>query len=361
MEQVDLEKDLDVLDLENVSVRSKQRLHELLRAVSYGCVETKIRAAYEVGMLAKSSAKRRAYLAAAGAITPLVSMLSSQSLEAQDASMEALLNLAVRHERNKLKIVKAGAVPVLVELLRQENANIRESAAAVILTLSASSEIKPIIGNSGAMVLLVGILLCGSIQGRVDAVMTLYNLSTYPDNLTPILNAGAISPLILLLKDCKKASKVAERTMALLQSLMVFEEGRSAVANEERGVLTLVEVLEEGSLQSREHAVTALLTMCQSSRCKYRQAILQEGVIPGLLELTVQGTASARQKAHSLLHLLRDPPRSPSSSSASVMSERIVSEITSHVETPDAVSVNVKKIVTDVALHNMEQNTSGVV
>ncbi|KAH7307619.1 hypothetical protein KP509_22G068900 [Ceratopteris richardii] len=211
------------------------------------------------------------------------------------------------------------------------------------------------------MVLLVGILLCGSIQGRVDAVMTLYNLSTYPDNLTPILNAGAISPLILLLKDCKKASKVAERTMALLQSLMVFEEGRSAVANEERGVLTLVEVLEEGSLQSREHAVTALLTMCQSSRCKYRQAILQEGVIPGLLELTVQGTASARQKAHSLLHLLRDPPRSPSSSSASVMSERIVSEITSHVETPDAVSVNVKKIVTDVALHNMEQNTSGVV
>ncbi|KAI5066172.1 hypothetical protein GOP47_0018796 [Adiantum capillus-veneris] len=254
MEQGDLEKDLDTLDLESVSVRSKQNLQELVWALVYGCGEAKLRAAYEIGMLTKSSAKRRAYLAAAGAITPLVSMLSSSSMEAQDASMQALLNLAVRHERNKVKIVKAGAVPVLVKLLQSESANLRESAAAVILTLSASNANKPIIGSSDATALLVDMLMCGSIQGRVDAVMALYNLSTYPDNLMPILTAGAISPLILLLKDCRKASKVAEKTTALLQSLMVFEEARSAIASEEGGVLTLVEVLEEGSLQSREHA-----------------------------------------------------------------------------------------------------------
>eukprot|EP00250_Pteridium_aquilinum_P020042 c24680_g1_i2 orf=734-1888(+) len=356
MEQGDLERDLDTLDLEGVSVRSKQSLQEVVWALVYGCGEAKRRAAYEIGMLTKSSAKRKAFLAAAGVIIPLVSMLSSPSVEDQDASLQALLNLAVRNERNKLKIVKAGALPLLVELLQLDNANLRESAAAVILTLSASNANKPLIGSSGATSLLVDMLMYGSVQGRVDAVMALYNLSTYPDNLAPILAAGAISPLILLLKDCRKASKVAEKTMALLQSLMGFEEGRSAVANEEGGVLTLVEVLEEGSLQSREYAVSALLTMCQSSRCKYRQAILQEGVIPGLLELTVQGTAGARQKARSLLQLLRDPPQSPRSASASAMLESIVYDIASHVDESESGTVKAKKMLTDMVQLSMEQS-----
>ncbi|KAH7372945.1 hypothetical protein KP509_17G030500 [Ceratopteris richardii] len=257
--------------------------------------------------------------------------------------------------RNKVKIVKAGAVPILVELMRLENASLRESAAAVILTLSASNANKPLIGSSGATALLVDILLCGSVQGRVDAVMALYNLSTHHDNLMPILDAGGIAPLILLLKECRKASKVAEKTTALLQSLMVFEEARSAIAAEEGGVLTLVEVLEEGSLQSREHAVSALLIMCQSSRCKYRQAILQEGVIPGLLELTVQGTVGAKQKAKSLLQLLRDPPRSTRSSSPAVL-KSIAYDISSHVDSPESDSVSAKKMLTDMVQVSTEQS-----
>lgn len=99
MEQGDLEKDLDTLDLESVSGRSKQILQEVVWALVYGCGDAKLRAAYEIGMLTKSSAKRRSFLAAAGAIIPLVSMLSSPSVDAQDASMQALLNLAVRNER----------------------------------------------------------------------------------------------------------------------------------------------------------------------------------------------------------------------------------------------------------------------
>lgn len=319
-----LEVGVDNLDLESVSGRSRIILQEVVWALVSGCGDAKLSAAYEIGMLTKSSAKRRAFLAAAGAIDPLVSMLSFPCVDAQDASLQALLNLAIRNERNKLKIVKAGAVPLLVKLLQLGDTNVRELAVAVILMLSALNASKPMIGSSGATSLLVEMLMYGSVQGRVDAVMALYNLSTHPDNLGPILAAGAIPPLILLLKDCRKASKVAEKTTATLQALMVFEEGKSAVLSEEGGVLALVEILEEGSLQSREHAVSALLTMCQSTCCKYQQAILQEGVIPGLLQLTVQGTAGARQKAQCLLQLLRDPPHTPRSASASVMLESIV-------------------------------------
>lgn len=182
--------------------------------------------------------------------------------------------------------------------------------------------------------------------------MTVYNLSTPADNLAPILTSGALTPL-----NCRKASKVAEKTTALLQSLIVFEEGRPAVGNEEGGMLTLVEVLEEGFLRSREHAVTALLTMCQSSRCKYWQAILQEGAIPGLLELTVQGTAGAQQKGQNLLQLLRDPPpQSRRSASASAMLESVVYDIAAHVDGSEPGTINAKKMLSDMVQLSMEQS-----
>ena len=67
----------------------------------------------------------------------------------------------------------------------------------------------------------------------------------------------------------------------------------------------MVEVLEEGSRSAREHAVGALLVLCESNRDEYREAILNEGAIPGLLELTVEGTVLGQMKAKKLLQLLR--------------------------------------------------------
>lgn len=87
---------------------------------------------------------------------------------------------------------------------------------------------------------------------------------------------------------------------------MEFEEGRGAVASAEGGILAVVEVVEGGSVRGREHAVGALLTMCERERSKYREAVLGEGVIPGLLELSVEGNGRARWRAQTLLRLLRD-------------------------------------------------------
>eukprot|EP01018_Ginkgo_biloba_P023377 Gb_02099 [translate_table: standard] len=335
---------------------NKHGMQDVLWSLFYGVGETRTRAAREIRRLTKTSAKSRAYLAAGGVIAPLVSMLKSDDMEAQEAALLALLNLAVRNERNKVKIVKAGAIPPLVEFLQSENSNLRESAAAAILTLSASAINKVIIGASGATPLLVEMLSSGSFQAKVDAVMALYNLSTCQENLLPILATGAVPPLIMLLKGCKKSSKFAEKTTALLESLSSFEEGRTAIAREEGGILALVEVIEDGSLQSREHAVGALLTMCQSSRCKYREAILKEGVIPGLLELTVQGTPKAQQKARTLLQLLRDSPPSTRSSSASAVIESIVYDIAAHVDGVEKGTETAKKMLTEMVQRSMEQS-----
>lgn len=255
---------------------------------------------------------------------------------------------------NKTKIVEAGALEPIISFLTSESSNLQEYATASLLTLSASTNNKPVIGASGAIPLLVEALRRGSSQAKVDAVMALSNLSTYPSNLSIILDTKPIPSIVNLLKTCKKSSKTAEKCCALIESLVGFDEGRTALTSEEGGVLAVVEVLENGSLQSREHAVGTLLTMCQSDRCRYREPILKEGVIPGLLELTVQGTPKSQTKAQTLLRLLRDSPYPRSELQPDTL-ENIVCNIISQIDGDDQ-SGKAKKMLAEMVQVSMEQS-----
>lgn len=254
---------------------------------------------------------------------------------------------------NKVNIVDAGALEPIISFLQSDNVELQEHAAAALLTLSASTINKPVISSSRAIPLLAGILRCGTQQAKIDALMALYNLSTHPDNLNVILKADPIPSIVNLLKTCKKSSKTAEKCTALLESLLNFEDGRIALTSEEGGVFAIVDVLENGSLQSREHAVGALLAMCQSDRCKYREPILREGVIPGLLELTVQGTPKSQGKAHTLLRLLRESP-DPRSDHQPDTLENIVCNIISQINGEDQ-SDKAKKMLAEMVQVSMEQ------
>lgn len=254
---------------------------------------------------------------------------------------------------NKVNIVDAGALEPIISFLQSDDVELQEHAAAALLTLSASSINKPVISSSRAIPLLAGILKCGTQQAKIDALMALYNLSTHPDNLTLILKSDPIPSIVNLLKTCKKSSKTAEKCTALLESLLNFEDSRIALTSEEGGVFAIVDVLENGSLQSREHAVGALLAMCQSDRCKYREPILREGVIPGLLELTVQGTPKSQGKAHTLLRLLRESPYPKSDHQPDTL-ENIVCNIISQINGEDQ-SDKAKKMLAEMVQVSMEQ------
>ncbi|EXB34465.1 U-box domain-containing protein 3 [Morus notabilis] len=306
-----------------------------------------------------SSCKTRSKLGAAGVIQPLVLMLVSPNPDAREASLLALLNLAVRDELNKVKIVTAGAIPPLVDLLRFQNGSLRELATAAILTLSAAATNKPTIAASGAAPLLVQILSSGSVQGRVDAVTALHNLSTCKENSFPIIDARAVPPLINLLKECKKKySKFAEKATALLEILSNSEEGQVAISNSDGGILALVETVEDGSLVSTEHAVGALLSLCRSSRDKYRELILKEGAIPGLLRLTVEGTVEAQERARTLLDLLRDKPEQKGLTSSVL--EKIVYDIATRVDGADKAAETAKRLLQDMVQRSMEHSMSRI-
>ncbi|GAB2215108.1 hypothetical protein Droror1_Dr00019483 [Drosera rotundifolia] len=327
-------------------------------ALSTGTLSSQIQAAREIRKLIRSSpspasaAKIRSRLVAAGVVQPLVSMLGCGSVEAREVGLVAVLNLAARNERNKVNIVASGAIPPLVEILKSQTGKLPELATAAILSLSTAPSNKLIIANSGAPPLLVHILGNGTIQGKVDAVTALCYLSTGTETSTPIIDDSAVSPLISLLRECKKYSKFAEKATALLEILSNSEQGRIAISDCDNGILTLVETVEDGSLVSTEHAVGVLLALCRSCRSKYRDLILKEGAIPGLLRLTVEGTDVARERATMLLDLLRDS--TPQKRLASSILEEIAYDIALSVGPADKASETAKRLLLDMVRTSME-------
>ncbi|XP_015956762.1 U-box domain-containing protein 4 [Arachis duranensis] len=332
--------------------RTPLAVRRALQLLYSGDPELQVQAARDIRRLTKTSPRCRRQLSEA--VGPLVSMLRVDSSESHEPALLALLNLAVKDEKNKINIVEAGALEPIISFLKSEDLNLQESATASLLTLSASSTNKPIISASGAIPLLVDILRDGTPQAKADAVMALSNLSTYPNNLSITLQTNPIPFIVNILKTCKKSSKTAEKCCSLIESLMEYDEGRIALTLEEGGVLAVVEVLESGTLQSREHAVGALLTMCESDRCKYREPILREGVIPGLLELTVQGTPKSQSKARTLLQLLRESPYPRSEIQPDTL-ENIVCNIISQIDGDDQ-SGKAKKMLAEMVQVSMEQS-----
>ncbi|ONK68200.1 uncharacterized protein A4U43_C05F8740 [Asparagus officinalis] len=272
---------------------------------------------------------------------------------AQSRRAEREVKLSVR-VLNKEVIVKSGAIPCLIELLKSENNNLRDLATAAVLTLSASTSSRPTIIASGAVPLLVQTLISGSIQGRVDAVTALFNLSNCAEKSNLTLSVEATRPLLTLLKESKKYSKFAEKATSLLEILSKSDEGLLSISETDGGILTLVETIEEGSLLSTEHAVSILYSLCRSCREKYREIILNEGPIPGLLLLTVDGSMIAQHKAHSLLDLLRD--NSQTKREASQDLETIAYSIATKVDGRKKAEKTAKRLLQDMVKRNMELN-----
>ncbi|KAI3991754.1 hypothetical protein MKX01_038152 [Papaver californicum] len=295
-------------------------MEKLVEALVYGEREVQIQAAIQVSEL-RSTQKRTMDVDIV--VNGLVSMLQFQDFEAIEASLHALISVSSGSDRNKIRIAKSGSIPLLIGLVMGETGYLVELAIVVILTLSSCKANKPRIAASGIVPVLLEFLNVedngddggdesgcnASLQTRLDAIDTLHNLSTCQEVIISIVSAGTVFSLLQLICKSIKSSKVVEKAMGLLETIVSSSDiGVSQIGGAEGGILALVEIIEESlaSQQSREHAVEILLFVCKSCREKYRELILREGAIPGLLQLCSDGTRRAKDTARDLLLLLRD-------------------------------------------------------
>ncbi|KAL6587454.1 hypothetical protein OROMI_000432 [Orobanche minor] len=293
----------------------------MAEALLFGEKEAQILAAKEIEKL---NSRQKQKLAEKGVISPLVLMLHNQDYESIEAALFALLNLAFG--MNKLRIAKAGAIPAILKILQQcRNATLMDLPLAALLILSSCSANKLEIASSGAVQLLFQLLdtrfnISPSIsnQAMLDILSTLHNLSTCPRIIPSILISGGLIALVRLIRDAGKSSELVEKAMVLLECIVDSSEvALHQVCESPMVIPMLVEAVEEGSAACQQHAVGILLSICRSCRERYRGLILNEGAMAGLLQLSVDGTWIARDKAKALILLLRDSGHGVSSSSSS--------------------------------------------
>ncbi|KAK2982042.1 hypothetical protein RJ640_017393 [Escallonia rubra] len=276
----------------------------LIEQLAHGSHGAKTVAAREIRFLAKTGKENRAYIAEAGAIPHLKTLLSSQNAVAQENSVTAMLNLSI-YDKNKSRIIdEIGCLGSIVDVLRfGHTTEARENAAATLFSLSAVHDYKKRIAEEdGAVEALAGLLTEGTPRGKKDAVTALYNLSTHSDNCVRMLESGAVAALVAALG----FEGVAEEAAGALALIVRQPIGATAVGKEEMAVAGLLGMMRCGTPRGKENAVAALLELCRSGGKVATERVLKTPALAGLLQtLLFTGTKRARRKAASLARVFQ--------------------------------------------------------
>ncbi|KAJ9567610.1 hypothetical protein OSB04_003576 [Centaurea solstitialis] len=277
-------------------------IQHLVSGLESTSIDDQKQAAMELRLLAKNKPENRLKIARAGAIRPLISLISSSDPQLQEHGVTAILNLSLCDE-NKEQLAASGAIKPLVRSLKVGTSTAKENAACALLRLSQLDENKSAIGRSGAIPSLVNLLETGSIRGKKDASTALYSLCSLKENKVRAVEAGIMKPLVELMADFR--SNMVDKSAFVVSILASTAEAKAALV-EEGGIPVLVEIVEVGSQRQKEIAVVILLQLCDES-VVYRTMVAREGAIPPLVALSQSGTSRAKQKAETLIELLRRP------------------------------------------------------
>ena len=223
-----------------------------------------------------------------GDIDTLVELVRSGSKPAQTAAAWALVTSEVTSAR---VIARAGAIEPLVALLSGDNAGAQEAAAAALGNLAFDEADNTLaIARAGAIEPLVALLRVGSVRAQEEAASALRNLAAIRPNCVAIARAGAIEPLVALVRG---GSAMAQQHAAAALGNLVISPTYQVVIAREGAIEPLVALMRDGSPQAQIEATYALYFLA-AQNTENQAAIVQANAIGPLLELARGGNAEAQ-------------------------------------------------------------------
>ncbi|KAL6633693.1 hypothetical protein ACP70R_026364 [Stipagrostis hirtigluma subsp. patula] len=279
--------------------------------------------------------------------------LAMLPLELQVKSIKDLKNILDDENEVSYTMISNGFVEAFLEFLRNDsgiyNVEARKAGFQFFLAFLSNSRTKVPSVNEEALRLITSFI---DSELKCDALLTLHELvqhSSCPKShlvapvITPplfkilasedtegleltlkiicelslddmkshLLSMGIISKLVPIFTE----GNFVECCLKILRNLCDMEEATVLITRTERCLGSVAEYLDTGSPKEREHAVVILLAICS---CSIEDCLLvmKEGVIPALVDLSVNGTEEAKSCSIKLLHLLRDMRRSDQFSSS---------------------------------------------
>ncbi|KAL8535104.1 hypothetical protein ACS0TY_010935 [Phlomoides rotata] len=302
-----------------------EKHEDYLRILEEDDLMKKCKVVEQIRHLLKDDEEARIYMGANGFVEALLrfleSAVSARNGMAQEIGAMALFNLAVNNNRNKELMLSSGVLPILQNMIADTESV--GAATALYLNLSCLEEAKSIIGTTDAVPFLIWVLKNESDeQSKLDALHTLYNVSSQPTNIPHLLSAGVIDALQALITHHTDQT-CTEKCIAVLIYLASSKTARDEIIKATGVISALATILDVGEPAEQEQAAACLLILCNAND-KCSQMVLQEGVIPSLVSISVNGTMRGKQKAQKLLMLFREQrQRDPASESSEAAVEPV--------------------------------------
>ncbi|KAL7611536.1 hypothetical protein Lser_V15G07264 [Lactuca serriola] len=196
-----------------------------------------------------------------------------------------------------IKILSNDAYELISEFLDSE---MIEEALAIIENLSSHQNHRSEIASSRVLTQILKILDSQIIQFQTPALKILYNL-TSNRNFRSLLSSDLIPKLVALSED----ESLSRYGIAILTNLCGNQDNKSIIAETEGCVSFVARVLESKSCEEQEQALEILLSLCSQS-IEYCRLVMDEGVIPDVVSITMNGNDRGKAKAHEMLRLLKD-------------------------------------------------------
>ncbi|KAL5752649.1 hypothetical protein ACOSQ2_023156 [Xanthoceras sorbifolium] len=234
-------------------------------------------------------------------VEPLIRFLRDaldlHDIRAQRIGSQLLL-IFVRKYRRGIQYLPEDAFDLLASFL---NSEVTEEVLAIIEVLSSHPNSRSKIVVSGALASILKILDSENREFQEHAIIVLLHLSSNNAIYSHIVPSECILKLVPLLKD----TDLAGHCLIILKNMCNNVEARASVAETSGCLPSIAELLEIGSREDQEHAVAILLSLC-SQRVQYCQLVMNEGVIPALVNISINGNEIGKVSALELLRLLRD-------------------------------------------------------
>lgn len=209
-----------------------------------------------------------------------------------------LLLLILVGEFRNIKYLSEDAYGLIAEFLESQ---VIEEALAIIEVLSSHKNCRSEIASSGALPYIFKILDTQIGEIQTPALKILYNLTLTRNVRSLVVSSDLIPKLVTLSED----ESLSRYCIAILTNLCGNQDDKSIIAETNGCVSFIAKVLESDSCEEQEQALEILLSLCTQS-IQYCRLVMDEGVIPAVVSISINGNDIGKAKAHEMLRVLRD-------------------------------------------------------
>ncbi|KAJ6920466.1 hypothetical protein NC651_014146 [Populus alba x Populus x berolinensis] len=241
-----------------------------------------------IGNLVHSSPHIKKAVLLAGALQPVIGLLSSSCSESQREAALLLGQFAAADSDCKVHIVQRGAVKPLIDMLESSDVQLKEMSAFALGRLAQETHNQAGIAHNGGIVPLLRLLDSKSGPLQHNAAFTLYGLVDNEDNVADLIKVGGFQKLqdgefiVQQTKDCvtktmkrleekihgrvlnhllylmRVSERNVQRRIALALAHLCTPNDRKVIFLHKNGLDLLLGLLESGSLKQQREGSVAL-------------------------------------------------------------------------------------------------------